>query len=481
MYKAIKGIFRDNIQDSCIHFVYHTDKTHGLTQEVMEQIDKIGNVGVVILPDAGSNDFDNTNALIDKGIVVTILDHHQVNDDVRYKQLLFPLYQFFIVNNQLEENTNKNLCGTGVAYKFIQSYCRQYPNILFKYYELLDLVAVANIADVMDMRELENAAINKWGLGELHNPFLIALAQKYCKKAQGLTPTDIAWGIAPKLNAVCRSNDQETKRLVLESFCGIIDESGFQDTIKAIEKCYRYQRETCNKLYETLINSLNPKDNYGNVVIKFCENTPYTGLVANKLMEYYNAPVLLVHEKNGVCTGSGRSPIPIREQIAGFDKIVFAQGHEHAFGVCWKVEDTDEFIEYLNRLELNYDTEQIVTATLHPSKLPSWLFYVTEDYARCWGTNVEEPRFYIPHIKINASDIKEFGNGNTLKFTYSGVEYVKFFATKNDKQSLLIGTNKPLIIDLIGSLGVNRYAGKETLQVKIDDFEVLKEGWENVW
>lgn len=469
------------MQDSCIHFAYHTDKTHGLTQEIMEQIEQIGNVGMVVLPDAGSNDFDNTNTLIDKGVVVTILDHHQVNDDIRYKQLLFPLYQFFIVNNQLEENTNKHLCGTGVTYKFIQSYCRQYPNIPFKYYEFLDLVAVANIADVMDMRELENAAINKWGLRELYNPFLIALAQKYCKKTQNLTPTDIAWGIAPKLNAVCRSNNQEVKRLVLESFCGIIEESGFQDTIKAIEKCYRYQRETCNKLYETLINDPNPKDNYGNVVIKFCESTPYTGLVANKLMEYYNMPVLLVHEENGLCTGSGRSPIPIREQIAGFDKIVFAQGHEHAFGVCWKVEDTNEFIEYLDSLELNYDTEKIVTTTLHPSKLPSWLFYITEDYARCWGTNVEEPKFYIPHVKINASDIKELGNGTTLKFTYCGVEYVKFFATKNDKQSLSIGAKKPLIIDLIGSLGVNRFAGKETLQVKIDDFEVLEEGWENVW
>lgn len=459
-------------------FLFHSDKTHGLTPEIMEQIKQDKSISIVILPDAGSNDIEQISELIDNKIIVVILDHHQVEQN-NVKTLQDP--HIIFVNNQLEPQANKNLCGTGVVFKVFQAYDLLFPEQFKNYLHCLDLVAVANIADVMDMRELENVAINKWGLNALYNPFLIALCQKYCKKIQGLTPTDIAWGLAPKLNAVCRSDNQEAKRLVLESFCGIIEEQDFPNTIKAIERCYRKQRESVKELYETLVSTNNPQDSYSNVVIKFCPSTPYTGLVANKLMEFYNKPVLLVHENNGLCTGSCRSPIPIRKQIAEFDKIEFAQGHESAFGVGWRLEDMDKFIEYLGGLELNYNTEQIVTATLSPSKIPSWLFYVTEDYARCWGTNVEEPRFYIPHIRINSTDIKELGNGTTLKFTYCGIEYVKFFATKNDKQSLSIGLKKPLTIDLIGSLGVNRYAGRETLQVKIDKFEVSEEGWENIW
>ena len=44
--------------------------------------------------------------------------------------------------------------------------------------------------------------------------------------------------------------------------------------------------------------------------------------------------------------------------------------------------------------------------------------------------------------------------------------------TSKEKESLFIGKNKPLIIDLICSLGVNRYNGNEYLQVKIDKFEI---------
>lgn len=471
MISSVYGVFDHK-------FLFHSDKTHGLTPEIMEQIKQDKSIGIVILPDAGSNDIEQISELIDNKINVVILDHHQVEQD-NIEVLQNP--RVVLVNNQLEPQANKHLCGTGVVFKFLQAYDLLFPEQFKNYFHCLDLVAVANIADVMDMRELENVAINKWGLNALYNPFLIALCQKYCKKTQGLTPTDIAWGLAPKLNAVCRSDDQEAKRLVLESFCGIIEEQEFPNTIKAIERCYRKQRESVKELYEMLISTNNPQDSYGNVVIKFCPSTPYTGLVANKLMEFYNKPVLLVHENNGLCTGSCRSPIPIRKQISEFDSIGFAQGHESAFGVGWKLEDTNRLVEYLSGLELNYDTKELVTATLSPSKIPSWLFYITEDYARCWGTNVEEPRFYIPRIRINSTDIKELGNGTTLKFTYCGVEYVKFFATKNDKQSLSIGLKKPLTIDLIGSLGVNRYAGRETLQVKIDKFEILEEGWENVW
>ena len=106
---------------------------------------------------------------------------------------------------------------------------------------------------------------------------------------------------------------------------------------------------------------------------------------------------------------------------------------------------------------------------------------MAEQYARCWGTGVEAPKFYIPRVRINAKDIRTLGSVNTLKFTYKDVDYLKFFASNNDKELLSIGKNKPLIIDLLGTLGVNEYNGRKTLQVKIDKFEIVEEGWEDIW
>lgn len=459
---------------------FHSDKTHGLTDEIVEQIVTQNDISMVIVPDAGSNDVKQIQKLISENIMVVVLDHHEVDKSNLGKlDSLQRQPNFIILNNQLENRTNKDLCGTGVVFKFWQALCMDFNDIEYSYY--LDLVALANIADVMDMRNLENIVFNKWGLWKgVTNPFLRALCEKYCKKTNGVTPEDIAWNIAPKLNAVCRSSEQETKAMVFEAFCEMRED--YEEVIKTIERCYRYQRETCKKMYEKLISEQHPQDNYGKVVIKFCDNTPYTGLVANKLMEYYNKPVLLVHEDEGRCTGSCRSPIPIREQVAAFPDIVFAQGHEHAFGVCWEKRDTKVLVDYLESLELDYDQEQVVTSILDPYHIPTWLFYITEQYARCWGTGVKAPQFYIPRIRITGADIREIGaSGTTIKFKYKDVEYVKFFATSKDKETLSTGSKKPLIIDLIGTLGVNRYNGREYLQVKIDKFEIVEERWEDIW
>lgn len=458
---------------------FHSDKTHGLTDEIMQQIVARNDISMVIVPDAGSNDLKQISFLLDIKINVVILDHHEVNKGyLLWLDILQRSSGFIIVNNQLENRTNKDLCGTGVVFKFWQALCMSFDDVEYSYY--LDLVALANIADVMDMRSLENIVFNKWGLWRgVTNPFLRALCEKYCKRTNGIIPEDIAWNVAPKLNAVCRSEDQETKAMVLEAFCEIRDD--YDNVIKAIERCYKYQRETCKKMYEKLVFEPDSENNYGKVVIIFYDNTPYTGLIANKLMAYYNKPVLLVHTDGDLCTGSCRSPIPIREQIATLPHIVFAQGHEHAFGVCWKKSDTRVLVDYLESLELDYEQEVTVASTLDPSNIPSWLFYITEQYKRCWGTGVESPKFHIPRIRINAKDIHVLGNGNTLKFTYKDVDYLKFFASNKDKELLEIGKNKPLIINLIGSLGVNLYQGKETLQVKIDKFEIVKESWKDIW
>ena len=473
------------IKHSNIITLFHTDKTRGLTPEIMQKLKSYMapfnfDIRMVIIPDAGSNNIEQIEELVNVyRTMVVVLDHHKVdNSNLAKLDTLQRQPNFLIVNNQLERKTNKDLCGTGVVFKFWQALCMDFNDVEYSYY--LDLVALANIADVMDMRNLENIVFNKWGLWKgITNPFLRALCEKYCKKTDGITPEDIAWNIAPKLNAVCRSSDEWIKNYVLLAFCKVVD--NYDDVIKNIERCYRYQRESVKKIYEKLISEQHPQDRYGKVVIKFCENTPYTGLVANKLMEYYNKPVLLVHEDEDKYTGSCRSPIPIREQVAAFPDIVFAQGHEHAFGVCWKRNNTEVLVDYLEQLDLNICVEQVVASTLDPSHIPTWLFYITEQYKRCWGTGVETPKFYISRIRINSSDIKLLGNGTTLKFTYKDVEYVKFFASNRDKELLSIGSKKPLIIDLLGSLGVNHYNGKETLQVKIDKFEILEERWEDIW
>ena len=68
---------------------------------------------------------------------------------------------------------------------------------------MLDLVALSNVADVMDMKNLENRYYNFIGFSNIKNSFLSFLINELSKGA--VTPTTLAWDVVPKLNAVIRS------------------------------------------------------------------------------------------------------------------------------------------------------------------------------------------------------------------------------------------------------------------------------------
>ena len=68
---------------------------------------------------------------------------------------------------------------------------------------LIDLVALATISDVCDLRNLENRTIVKWGLSHINNPFLGVMCEKFISDLE-TTPTTLAWNVVPKINAICR-------------------------------------------------------------------------------------------------------------------------------------------------------------------------------------------------------------------------------------------------------------------------------------
>lgn len=100
------------------------------------------------------------------------------------------------------------------------------------------------------------------------------------------------------------------------------------------------------------------------------------------------------------------------------------------------------------------------------------MFGLSEQYSDIWGKGVEKPLFHIHSIRIKGSDIKELGNGSTIKFNYKGLDFIKFFCSKEFKEKLHIGKNMNLEIEVIGELNINIWGNKKTKQVIIQDMEV---------
>lgn len=83
----------------------HKGKEHGIIAETVPE-----GTNLVFVPDAGSNDFKEQQALYERGIKVIILDHHEIEDKQK-----FQWSPAIIVNNQASPDfPNKSLSGAGV-------------------------------------------------------------------------------------------------------------------------------------------------------------------------------------------------------------------------------------------------------------------------------------------------------------------------------------------------------------------------------
>ena len=93
-----------------VEYILHgRAKAHGLSDDVAVPKD----IKLLIIPDAGTNDNERCKELSESGIDILILDHHEKEEDNPYA---------LIVNNQMSDGySNKNLCGAGVVYRFLQA------------------------------------------------------------------------------------------------------------------------------------------------------------------------------------------------------------------------------------------------------------------------------------------------------------------------------------------------------------------------
>ena len=107
-----------------IEWFFHENKSHGLIESTFRQILE-SDCDLVIIPDAASNDFDQQRQLLEKGKKVIILDHHEVDNQIKIREIKEQWKnEYALVNNQLSYNlaANKNLVGAGVVFKFIEAY-----------------------------------------------------------------------------------------------------------------------------------------------------------------------------------------------------------------------------------------------------------------------------------------------------------------------------------------------------------------------
>lgn len=500
MYMYLKN----NIGIENVQYILNDEKKHGLQEDTVSYLlneammNEIGSL--LIIPDAGSNDVEQCKQLA-LSYDIIILDHHEKDVDNPYA---------VVINPQGSDYPNKNLCGAGVVYKFLNymddSYGESWSN------QYIDLMAVAMVADIMDLRDYESRFLTTRGLMNVENKFLKTLISK--KSFDIVNPEcpnayDIAFYISPLINACIRVGSKEDHDILFRAFIGDEHETFFYtprksknnpDPVSTFESIYdkaarictsakSKQDRTCEKETENIAEYfyMNPEAGEHKLIIWNCGefDKVLTGVLANKVANKLQKPTIIVRNYGDKLSGSARNcrnsfVLDFKKDVNESGFVEKAAGHSSAFGVEITQENANNLVNYFENLYKDVEAEPTyyVDYWLQDS-IPFQLVREINEMRALFSSFVEEPYIAISNVVVAISEISietTASNGNKrFVFVKDDVEYVKFRLPSNDEflkiQYNSFG-NEYLRFNFVGKAKLNIMKGTATPQFIIDDYDV---------
>ncbi len=262
-------------------------------------------VSLIVTGDTGITEFDALAAARAAGVEVIVTDHHDLGDTL-------PLPPALAVINPKRLPAGHPLAhlpGVGVAYKLAEGLYRSQRRAA-EADALLDLVALGIVADVAQQTGDTRYLLQK-GLQALQNTprlGLQALIENANLKTNRLTTDHIGFWLAPRLNALGRLGDANLAVELLTT------------TNRARARILALQLEAFNDRRKLLTDRLvvqalgqledNPALAETNAIVLAAADwhPGVVGIAANRLVDQYNKPVVLIALRpDGLGRGSARS------------------------------------------------------------------------------------------------------------------------------------------------------------------------------
>ncbi len=267
-------------------------------------IQKLHEQGVTLLftIDCGTSDPEMVAKARSEGMDVIILDHHLAGTTSPNA--------YAIINPVLEDTIPlPHPCGAGCVFKFLQALLSRYRGSLPEGWEKwqLDLVGIATLSDMVPLFG-ENRLFVHFGLSVLRKsprPGIVALCQLARVSQKTLTEDDIAFTIAPRINAASRMGDAHAAfaLLIAEEYSVAVTKARYLQTLNEKRK----------RRVATILREANKrvagKDTQASVWV-FGDRSwepSLAGLVAQKILEEHGKTIFVWGHGGGGIKGSCRS------------------------------------------------------------------------------------------------------------------------------------------------------------------------------
>jgi len=447
---------------------------YGLNRCAIDKL-KTQNVDLIITVDCGSTSFEEVEYAKSLGLDIMVTDHHSIMDKkadcilINPKQESCP-YPF------------KGLAGCGVAFKLAQAIRERAKLPKSVTNGLLDIVAIGTIGDIVPLVD-ENRTLAKFGLYELNKRDRLGiklLVEAISMNTLSLKSDQIAFCIVPHLNAAGRMKDALIGVDLLLSNDSFRARELASELVKHNAERKRIQEETFNHCQE--LKEIQCNDAIFPIIRAENAHEGITGIVAGKLKDIYERPVIIATPCEGQLKGTGRSTDKIDLfQLLDRHRDLFVRfgGHQGACGFLIDEENFEEFRTKANedlvrQVESNpnlFQKKSQYDMKLTGSDL-TLQFMDQLELMEPFGCKNRRPIFCLNGVLI--CGLQRMGkDGNHAKFFASSKdgsasECVLF--SKAQQYEDLLASNQPL--NLYGTLQLNCWNGSKKVQFVVDKIEL---------
>ena len=453
---------------------------YGLNQHLIDRAHEDG-IDTIITCDNGiaaAKEIEYGKAL---GMTIIVTDHHEVpykENEAGRRYILPPADAVVDPRQEGCEYPFKGLCGAAVAYKLVEALCEANGQDVADLDYLLENVAIATVADVMDLTE-ENRILVKQGLEMLKrttNLGLRALIQCIGLEGKKIQAYHIGFILAPCLNASGKLDTAKRALALLRAKTGR-EADMLAGDLKALNES---RRDMTDRVVDEAMAKVEQTDIRGDKVLVIylpdCHES-LAGLVAGRVRENYYRPVFVLTDSEDGVKGSGRSieSYSMYEELTGCgDLLTKFGGHPMAAGLSLDKENVEKFKRRLNdqcTLSEEELTEKVVIDMELPFTAITEQFIEELEYMEPFGKGNTKPVFaargvFMQHVKIigknknvaKATAIDAAGNRMEAICFHDAQEFAKQCERNNGKMSI---TFYP---------GINEFRGERQIQIVITHY-----------
>lgn len=490
----VYDLFPHVIINKQLEWFMHNGKQHGLSDCVDMILES--DYQLVICPDSSSNDYEEHRRLAEKGIKVIVLDHHEAEKISEHA---------IIINNQLSDYPNKELSGVGVTWQF----CRYIDMLLHSSYadKYIDLVSLGNMADMMSLLSPETKHLIQKGLLCITNPFFKGMVEKNeYSIGKEVTPMGVAFYVAPFINAIVRSGTQEEKSIVFRS---MLTSEAFEkipstkrghrlgemetvvaQALRVATNVKARQTKAQDKGLDFLENMIEEHNLLDNKVLLFLlkpgqVDRNIAGLIANKFMAKYQRPCCILTEVSdginisyqGSARGCDKVGITEFKNICEQTEcIMYAEGHQGAFGLGIEIDCLEKFIESTNNALADMPDEAIyyVDYIFDGENVNKEVILDIGTMGGYWGKDMDESLVAIENLRVteNMVTLMSPDRKPTLKITLPNkTSIIKFNSNQEEYEQFIQGGY--VVVNIVGTCNRNEWNGIVTPQVLVTDYEII--------